>query len=46
MKQNYSTDRKIDPTQGEYLRDESPNNCNRVEIGPTLQQLMNGKMLD
>ena len=36
MKQNYSTDRKIDPTQGEYLRDESPNNCNRVEIGPTL----------
>lgn len=36
MKQNYSTDRKIDPIQGEYLRDESPNNCNRVEIGPTL----------
>ena len=35
MNQHYSTTRKIDPTRGAKLPDGSPNDMNRVEIGPT-----------
>jgi Xaa-Pro aminopeptidase len=35
MDQHYSDHRKIDPTKGETLPDGSPNDNNRVEIGPT-----------
>ena len=36
MQKNYSEDRKIDPSQGNFLGDGTPNNSNRVEIGSTL----------
>ena len=32
---HFRDNRKIDPTQGETLGDNTPNNKNRVEIGPT-----------
>ena len=32
----YSAQRKIDPSCGEFLHDGSPNNDNRIEIGPCL----------
>jgi len=33
--ENYSQTRKIDPTRGDFLGDGSPNDNNRIEIGPT-----------
>ena len=33
--EHYSETRKIDPSQGELLADGSPNDDNRIEIGPT-----------
>ena len=36
MNQHYSDKRKIDPTRGATLADGSPNDMDRVEIGPTL----------
>lgn len=35
MNQHYRDIRKIDPTQGRMLPDGTPNDANRVEIGPT-----------
>ena len=35
MNQHYRDNRKIDPTKGELLPDGTPNDANRVEIGPT-----------
>lgn len=35
MTQHYSDTRKIDPTKGATLGDGTPNDLNRVEIGPT-----------
>ena len=35
MKDHYSARRKIDPTRGPQLEDGSPNDADRVEIGPT-----------
>ena len=35
MNKHFSQPRKIDPTRGATLRDGSPNDANRVEIGPT-----------
>ncbi len=35
MNQHYRETRKIDPTKGATLPDGSPNNADRVEIGPT-----------
>ncbi|WP_243611962.1 dimethylsulfonioproprionate lyase DddP [Shimia aestuarii] len=35
MRDHYRDIRKIDPTQGERTRDNTPNDMNRVEIGPT-----------
>ena len=36
MNQHYRDTRKIDPNKGATLDDGSPNNSDRVEIGPTL----------
>ena len=36
MNEHYSDNRKIDPTKGNSLPDGSPNDGDRVEIGPTL----------
>lgn len=33
--QRYREQRKIDPSHGPYLADGSPNDDNRIEIGPT-----------
>ncbi|MEO1562409.1 MAG: dimethylsulfonioproprionate lyase DddP [Pseudomonadota bacterium] len=35
MNQHYRENRKIDPTKGVLLGDNTPNDLNRVEIGPT-----------
>lgn len=35
MTQHYRDRRKIDPTRGETLGDGTPNDNNRIEIGPT-----------
>ena len=35
MNQHYRDTRKIDPTRGPVLGDGSPNDANRIEIGPT-----------
>lgn len=35
MNVNYSSTRKIDPTKGDFLGDGSPNDNDRLEIGPT-----------
>ena len=35
MNKHFSQLRKIDPTKGVTLSDGSPNDSNRVEIGPT-----------
>ena len=35
MNQHYSATRKIDPNRGSTLGDGSPNNADRIEIGPT-----------
>ena len=35
MNSHYSDRRKIDPTKGSVLGDNTPNDMNRVEIGPT-----------
>lgn len=35
MNQHYSNTRKIDPRQGAFLKDGTPNDADRVEIGPT-----------
>ena len=35
MNQHYAANRKIDPNRGATLPDGSPNDANRVEIGPT-----------
>ena len=35
MKDFYSNGRKIDPAKGEKLGDNTPNEKNRIEIGPT-----------
>ena len=35
MNHHYSDTRKIDPTRGAVLADNTPNDMNRVEIGPT-----------
>ncbi|MEM7520220.1 MAG: dimethylsulfonioproprionate lyase DddP, partial [Pseudomonadota bacterium] len=35
MNQHYSHTRKIDPNRGDLLGDGTPNDANRVEIGPT-----------
>ena len=35
MNQHYSATRKIDPKHGTHLPDGSPNNADRIEIGPT-----------
>jgi Xaa-Pro aminopeptidase len=35
MKQHYRETRKIDPTKGPMLPDGTPNDANRIEIGPT-----------
>jgi Xaa-Pro aminopeptidase len=39
MTANYSDMRKIDPSRGATLGDGSPNDANRIEIGPTLLAL-------
>jgi len=39
MTQHYSDTRKIDPTRGDTLADGSPNDGDRIEIGPTLLAL-------
>ncbi|MDF3413356.1 aminopeptidase P family protein [Sulfitobacter sp. M57] len=39
MNTHYSDSRKIDPNQGSHLPDGSPNDANRVEIGPPLLAL-------
>ncbi len=39
MTQHYSSTRKIDPSRGETLADGSPNDGDRIEIGPTLLAL-------
>ncbi|MEO1453388.1 MAG: dimethylsulfonioproprionate lyase DddP [Pseudomonadota bacterium] len=36
MNTHYRDRRKIDPTQGEMLGDNTPNNADRIEIGPTI----------
>ncbi len=36
MNQHFRDTRKIDPDKGTHLPDGSPNDCDRVEIGPTL----------
>lgn len=36
MKDKYSNSRKIDPSKGSHLPDGTPNNGDRIEIGPTL----------
>ena len=36
MKSNYSNIRKIDPLKGTHLPDGTPNNSDRIEIGPSL----------
>ena len=35
MNKHFSENRKIDPTRGATLGDNTPNDANRVEIGPT-----------
>ena len=35
MNQHYRAIRKIDPAQGELLGDQTPNDNDRIEIGPT-----------
>ena len=35
MNQHYRDTRKIDPTLGATIGDNTPNDANRVEIGPT-----------
>ena len=35
MNKFYSHSRKINPAEGEYLGDNTPNDKNRIEIGPT-----------
>jgi Xaa-Pro aminopeptidase len=35
MNEHYSAARKIDPTKGALLGDNTPNDANRIEIGPT-----------
>ena len=35
MNNHFSERRKIDPSQGSYLEDNTPNDMDRVEIGPT-----------
>jgi Xaa-Pro dipeptidase len=35
MNQHYSATRKIDPTKGTHLADNTPNDADRIEIGPT-----------
>jgi Xaa-Pro aminopeptidase len=35
MNQHYRDDRKIDPSKGTHLPDGSPNDADRIEIGPT-----------
>ena len=35
MTSHYSDNRKIDPTKGALLGDNTPNDNNRIEIGPT-----------
>lgn len=35
MNSHYSDQRKIDPNKGNFLGDNTPNDMNRVEIGPT-----------
>jgi len=39
MTQHYADTRKIDPTRGDTLADGSPNDGDRIEIGPTLLAL-------
>jgi len=39
MNRHYSDTRKIDPTRGDHLGDGTPNDANRIEIGPTLLAL-------
>ncbi len=39
MNTHYSVSRKIDPTRGDTLADGSPNDGDRIEIGPTLLAL-------
>ncbi len=36
MNEHHSNNRKIDPLKGFLLDDNTPNDKNRVEIGPTL----------
>jgi len=35
MNQHYRDGRKIDPTRGATLGDNTPNDADRIEIGPT-----------
>ncbi|MEP2027901.1 MAG: dimethylsulfonioproprionate lyase DddP [Paracoccaceae bacterium] len=35
MNQHHSSTRKIDPSKGAFLGDNTPNDANRIEIGPT-----------
>ena len=35
MNTHYRDSRKIDPTRGDLLGDNTPNNADRIEIGPT-----------
>ena len=35
MTEHYRDRRKIDPARGERLGDGTPNDANRIEIGPT-----------
>ena len=39
MSETYADNRKIDPSKGATLLDNTPNDANRVEIGPTLLAL-------
>ncbi|NNK68575.1 MAG: aminopeptidase P family protein, partial [Rhodobacteraceae bacterium] len=39
MDTHYRDRRKIDPTQGDMLADNTPNDADRVEIGPTVLAL-------
>jgi Xaa-Pro dipeptidase len=35
MNRHYANSRKIDPSQGAFLGDGTPNDSDRIEIGPT-----------
>ena len=42
MIKNFNETRKIDPTKGTMVGDNTPNDMDRVEIGPTKWHLVSG----